>query len=626
MPAPALPGPAERYVITINDAVYTGANVQDAKVTTRLNQLSFATVTLNLTSSSIVEDSGAAITLDRCNNLPLTGRVRVEDEVLSYTSRTGLDLITVLDAEYAAWCADPSGYTPPPGTLFQLTGLTRGLEGTPYYLHAPGRQVYIYPEPAEGDDITIVLGSRDLLTGVISHVERDESSNAIRIECIEIGTRVRDLQVTTKTLYQEKTTGEILLALIPANNPPDHYWDTDFEVGVKMNYRLELGNYLMHIANLCLLAGLDWWISTENSLHTIHCRTHRGSLTPGAIWTARLTALNLKRSTSKEDIFNSITAIGSSQEMKGSATTLNANTERITELTGTETNLSANCTAAATKIYGVNITDYVVGNTIQVGTEKMTITAKGALGEMTVTRAVSGTTAAAHYVGDAVLMITSLAIESVNDLDHDLGIPAKVWIGSEKIQITGAYGGKILNLTRGVDSTTPYAHRAGTLVMSANNTNAAPEDGSSIKNYGVRGMRQSVIGIADLDGLDKYAGAVMMQLKDLLPGGSFQVPLSSFPVAMGLGDTFSLVEYGISGSTNYRIAGLIWDISGLVTVEYGHPEEWILANFQDAAKAMQLATQATAPAAQAPIIQSSDDGKMVQVQSPDGLIWIRVQP
>ncbi len=626
MPAPSLPGPAERYVVTINEAVYTGANVQDAKVTTRLNQLSFATVTLNLTSSSIVEDSGAAITLDRCNNLPLTGKVRVEDEVLSYTSRTGIDLLANLDAEIAAWLEDPDGYTPPPGTLFQLTGLTRGLEETPYYLHAPGRQVYIYPEPAEGDDITIVLGTRELLTGVVSHVERDESSNAIRIECIEIGTRVRDLQVTTKTLYQEKTTGEILLALIPPNNPPDHYWDTDFEVGVKMNYRLELGNYLMHIANLCLLANLDWWITTDATLHTIHCRTHRGSLTPGAIWTARLTALNLKRSTSKEDIFNSITAIGSSQEMKGSATTLNANTERITELTGTETNLSANCTAAATKIYGVNITDYVVGDTIQVGTEKMTITAKGALGELTVTRAVSGTTAAAHYVGDAVLMITSLAIESVNDLDNDLGIPAKVWIGSEKIQITGAYGGKILTLTRGVDGTTPYAHRAGTLVMSADDTNELPEDGSSIKNYGVRGMRQSVIGIADLDGLDKYAGAVMMALKDLLPGGNFQVPLSSFPVAMGLGDTFSLVEYGVSGSTNYRISGLVWDTSGLVTVEYGHPEEWILANFQDAAKAMQLATQATAPAAQAPIIQSSDDGKMVQVQSPDGLIWIRVQP
>lgn len=623
MAPPAVPGPIPRYMIYIGDATYTGINVHDVKVEDRLNQVGNARVTLNLTHSTLITDGGNILVLDQTNNLPLTGYVLIDEEVIRYTTRTYLNPLTRLEEEWALYVADPEGYTLPEQTKFTLNGLTRGCFGTAQGTHGQGRKVIIYPGPVEGDDIRIFLGGRHIFQGVVSHVERDEDSNDVRLEAVGAATKIRDIQVTSKTLYTETMTGILLEGL----KPPGDSWTTDIETGVKMNYRMELGNNLMHLANLCLLSGLDWWVSTdpETGVHTIHCRSHRGDGVSKATWTARLNAFNLKRSASKEDIYNSITAIGSSQEMQGASTVMNANTIRMTTLTSSETTLAENIIEDDTSFEVVNSSSYAVGDTIQIGTEKMEVASKPEENVLGVTRAYGGTTATAHYAGDPVLQVTKLVIASEDDLNQDEGYPATVWIGSEKIDVTGVYGNQLQALTRGIDGTTPYAHRAGTLVLSADATNEEPEETSSIGYYGVRGMRQSVIGVVDMDGLDKYAGKVLMQLKDLLPGGAFQVKLGSFPEGMGIGDLFTLLEYGVAGSADHRVTGLVWDTSGTVTVEYGHPEEWILADFRDAAKAMQLATQRTPPAAQAPVVQLSEDGKMAQVMGPDGPIWVRMQ-
>lgn len=620
MTSPPVPGTIRRYIVYIGDAVYTGANVQDMRVRTKRNQIGTAEMDLNLTTSELIDDAGSTLTLDHVSNLPITGHVRIDDEVIRYSSRTSIDALDRLQTEYESYCSDPEGYIPPGATPFQLMGLERGALGTVPSYHGVGRTVRIYPEPTEGDEVTIRFGSRDLLVGVVSHVDRDENTESIRVECVGISTRIRELQVDTKTLYENTLTGDILKTLKPTGD-----WYNDIENGITMNYRMELGNRLMHLANLCLLSGLDWWVSTVGTSHIVHCRTTRGSGVPKATWTARLTALNLNRSGSKDKIYNSITAIGSSQELQGSATTVNANTDKISRLTTTESTLAANMTATSTALTLSASGGYGVGDTIQIGSEKMTISSGGGT-SFVVARGAGGTTAASHYVGDPVLVLDSLSIESWSDLTGDGSwIPNTVWIGSEKIAVGGVVGNQIINLTRGSSGTTPYAHRAGTLVVCGDFSNEDPEEGSSIGLYGIRGIRQSVIGAADLDGLDKYAGAVLMELKDLLEGGSFQVPLSEFPDDMDIGDWFTLQEYGTSGSTNHRVTALTWDMSGTVTVEYGHPEEWILADFEDAAKAMQLATQRTAPAAQAPAIQTSEDGKMAQVMGPDGPIWVRLQ-
>lgn len=602
----------------INGAVYTSINVQDMQVKEKLNQVPVGRVTLDLTTSSrVVIDGGNVLILDQVNNLPWIGYVQIGEEIIKYNQRTWLNSLTRLEEEYEAWENDPEGYTPAPPSQFVLALLTRGWNGTPQGTHPAGTRVIISPPPAEGDDIEIYLGGRLLLTGVVSDVEKDESAGTVSVECVGIATRIRDLQVTSKTLHQEKLTGEILQSLKP---PGDNWW-VDIDTGLKMNYRMELGNNLMHLANLCVLSGFDWWVSSYDNEHIIHCRARRGSPIPLAEWTARLSALELSRSASKDGIYNSITAIGSSQEMQGASTTLNADTIRITRLTTSESTLTNNPSASSTTLSLVSAASYVVGSTIQVEAERMLITGKTG-NNLTVTRAQGGTAAVAHHVGDPALMITALGVASTSDLDKGLGHPTAVWIGSEKIGLTGGiYGGNLQNLVRGLDGTTPYAHRAGTLVLAHVDD---PEGTSSIGFYGVRGMRQSVIGVADLDGLDKWAGSVLMELKDLLPGGSFRVPLASFPTEMGVGDAFTLKEYGVAGSSIHRISGLTWDLSGAVKVQFGHPEEWILADFADAARAMQLATQKTPPSALAPIIQVSDDKKMVQIQGPDGLVWVRV--
>jgi len=602
----------------INGAVYTSVNIQDMQVKDRLNQVPIGRVTLDLTTTSkVITDGGNVIVLDQVNNLPWIGYVQIRDEIIKYNQRTWINALTRLEEEYEAYIADPAEYIPPPPTPFELTLLTRGWDGTPQGTHPAGTRVLISPPPAEGDDIEIYLGGRHLLTGIVSNVDRDESAGTVSVECVGMATKIRDIQVTSKTLWKDKLTGEILATL----KPPGDNWGSDIEIGVKMDYRMELGNNLMHIANLCVLSGLDWWVSSYEGEHIVHCRDRRGSYIPLAEWTARLSALELTRSASKDGIYNSVTAIGSSQEMQGTSTTISADTIRITRVASTESTLTNNPTASSTTLSLVNAVSYAVGATVQVGAEKVLITAKSG-NNLTVTRGQGGTAAVAHYVGDPVLMITALGIASTSDLDKGLGHPGSVWIGSEKIGIQSIYGGNLQNLVRGLDGTPAYAHKAGTLVLA--DTNGEPEETSSIGYYGVRGLRQSVIGVADRDGLDKWAGAVLMELKDLLPGGSFRVPLASFPSDMGVGDAFTLREYDVAGVTSHQISGLTWDLSGTVKVEYGHPEEWILADFADAAKAMQLATQKTPPAALAPIIQISEDKKMVQVQGPDGLIWVRV--
>lgn len=621
MPAP-VHGPIPRYMVYVGSALYNDGCVQDIKVETRMNQIGVASITLNLTHSTLLVDGGNVLVCDHVNNLPVSGKVMVRDEVIRYNARTELNSLEIFQQEYQNWLADPQGYTPS-STQFELTGLTRGDEGTPQGTHPAGSKVFIHPIPQEGDDVRIYYGGRFLLSGVISNVEREEETSAVNLEVVEVSTRIRDIQVTSKTLHTEKRTGELLEMLIPPG------WGSDVEYGIKMNYRMEIGNNLMHLANLCVISGFDWWVTTddsnpENLVHTIHCRSERGSSIPKATWSARLKALNLKRSDSKDHIYNSVTAIGSSAEMQGSSTTLNANTIRITSLVTTESVLAENIGPTDLSIVLLNATDYVVGDSIQIGDEKLTISSKNgnALG---VTRGQNSTVAESHHVGDPVLMITFLSVLSSSDLDKSQGYPQYVWIGSEKIRVTGIYGNRLQALTRGVDDTIPYAHRAGTLVLSADGSNEDPEEVSSIGLYGIRAMRQSVIGAADMDGLDKYAGAVLLELKELLPGGTLRVPLSAFPSNMVIGDTFTLQEYGVTGTSDHRITGLTWDKSGTVTVSYGHPEDWILADFADAAKAMQLATQKTPPAAQGAVIQTSPDGKMVQVQGADGPIWVRVQ-
>lgn len=618
MPAPTPPGPIPRAMIYINGAEYRASNIHDLKVDQKLNQVGVGRATLNLTSSTLLVDGGNVLVCDHVNNFGLTGKVKVRDEVIRYTGRTEINPITRFETELATYISNPGGYTPPDPLQFELTGLTRGDEGTPQGTHPYGSRVFIHPGPEEGDDISVYLGGRLIMVGVVSHVERIEITNEVQVDFVGIATRIRDIQVTTKTIHKGARTGELLNLLVPPG------WDSDIELGIKMDYRMELGNNLMHLANLCLMSGFDWWVTTEDDVHTIHCRSYRGSTIPKATWTPRLTALELTRSASKDDIYNSITAIGSSSEMQGTSTTLNANTRRITRLASSESVLAENIVSTDTSFDLESALNYAVGDIIQIGDEKMTISGKSG-NLLTVTRGTGGTVAVAHHVGDPVLEITGLSIESMSDLSQGMGNPQYVWIGSEKIRVTGVYGSKLQNLTRGVDDTTPYAHKSGTLVLSADSTNEDPEPLSSIGLYGERGIRQSVIGAADRDGLDKWAGAALIELKDLLPGGSFRVPLASFPATMDVGDTFTLLEYAEAGSTNHRVTGLTWDLSGTVKVEFGHPEDWVLADFADAAKAMQLATQKSPPAAQGLVIQTSPDGKMVQVQGADGPIWVRVQ-
>ena len=120
----------------------------------------------------------------------------------------------------------------------------------------------------------------------------------------------------------------------------------------------------------------------------------------------------------------------------------------------------AGVAVTGTTIQVTNVTGLSVGDTIQIGTEQMTITAVNG-NTLTVTRAVDNTTLAAHAKNDPVVSATIKVNDAITFTSA-----FQIEVGAEYMTVTGVSpDGKTWTVTRGVNGSKIASHLAGDQVI-----------------------------------------------------------------------------------------------------------------------------------------------------------------
>jgi len=302
---------------------------------------------------------------------------------------------------------------------------------------------------------------------------------------------------------------------------------------------------------------------------------------------------------------------------------ISGNTLLMTPITVTEAVLRLNLSSAATTVPVDSTASFPSSGTIQIENERIAYTEKTATSFTGCTRGYGGSSPAAHNLQTEVVLVSSLPVESTE------GFPASgtVWVGIEKIAYTAKAATAFLNLTRGVDGTEIYAHRAGVLARCGSYTDESPEPGSSVALYGVRRRVVPALGVLDQNTLDLLAQERLLALQDLKVWGSGIVIDSAFLEDIDVGDEIAIAPEDGGDAESYRLVGVVWrQMTGEIEIEYGAVREYFLEDLSRLQKGVDLANARGAVAMLGTVLSVSSNGEVAQVLLDDGTtVWARIR-
>jgi len=479
--------------------------------------------------------------------------------------------------------------------------------------------------------IRIYKDGKKRFTGVIKRCSNTYLSNELSCECLGIAFQVQRYNIKNIQDFKNTKSSEIINKWLNPNDPEnirDEGW-IDEDVGWKLeidtindfliDYRLESGNFLNHINEICNLNFWEWWVEEDDSTDGISQRkfmikSRRGLETPSITFSQESTAYNAIIDKDKDKLINAVLVSGSSSQVSNTSTTAAGFFHMGDEETptamgyviGSESVLAKPVITGDTKLVLESTSGYVTPGiyTVKIDDEELEY---DTVDETTLTL-VEGTHATdPHEPGTPVLMISLMRAyipPSVIDGSQ------LVWIGNELIRYGSVDYWGIHDLERGQtynDKGTPvYAHGDGTKVLGGGNSLNVPNENSSIGMWGQSDNKISNSGSTNRDGLDKYGMSVILNAQKFEPFGTFQCSLDEIK-DLKPGDAFYIKEHTSSETIIKRCTGLFFD-GDIVTISFGLNENYILNQFESIIK-VDNTTYAK---------QDLDDSIIVKHVSPDG--------
>ncbi len=348
-----------------------------------------------------------------------------------------------------------------------------------------------------------------------------------------------------------------------------------------------------------------------------------GSPTPRKTFTVNETIFDSCTGRDIERVANSIVVPGTASITQDRRSIISGCTTLMTPITVTEAILRSNLSSSATEIPVDSTSSFPPSGTIQIEGERIAYTEKTLSSFTGCTRGVGGTQPAAHNLQTEVVLTSEMPVEST------AGFPPSgtIWIGIEKIGYTSLSPTAFLTLTRGIDKTEIYSHRAGVLARCGLYTDENPEPGSSVALYGVRRRIVPALGVLDQNTLDILAQERLLAFQDLKVWGSATVPAPSFLEDIDVGDEIAIVPAGGGSPDEYRLVGIVWrQMTGEIEIEYGATREAFLEDLTRLEKGVELATARGAVAMLGTVLSVSENGEVAQVLLDDGTtVWARIR-
>lgn len=173
--------------------------------------------------------------------------------------------------------------------------------------------------------IRIYLDGKKKFSGYIKKCSKAYLSNEVSCNCLGLATKIQDESITEKVDLRNIKSSDII---------KDHLQPTGFTIEFDekigndfvLNYRLESGNYLQHINNICVLNYWEWWIEETDSSTALATRklmiaTLRGVETPKISFSLEESAYEAIIEKDKEKLKNAILVNGSSSQASNTSST-----------------------------------------------------------------------------------------------------------------------------------------------------------------------------------------------------------------------------------------------------------------------------------------------------------------
>jgi len=484
--------------------------------------------------------------------------------------------------------------------------------------------------------IRVYLGDVKIFTGQIIQTKTDYLSPTLYIEARGLVEHLHNAVIKDKTDFKATQSSTIITTKLGYSLDGKSWTYSlvgDNLLDLIIDYRMETGNYLMHIANLAVLNRWDWWV-TEDASKNVTVNLGRRKQSPATLpaFDVNTNAFNTDVSLNTDKIKNSITTTGSSSKSSNQKSVImgiydlgdgETEAQDYGWVNCNESQLAQAMTAAATEAYLLDVTDYqtVTTRTIQIGDEKITYTGVDLVNKKLtgLTRGANSTTAAVHSPGDDVLMISYFACSPPPRFNT-----TAMWVGTELMTFSSFTSLNLVDVARGVNGTPKYAHKKGAVCYSGANNLTTPHPESSVGMYGIHEQRATMVGAQDIDTLDKYGFALLQALQENTRFGSFQVIASGLQ-GLQPGDYFTLKLYGSTETETHRCTGIEYS-QGIVTIYFGLNEEWILQQFDDIGKVQDQAYCKEDKVSSYTVLEKATDGKSVKIQHSDGTYeWVAVR-
>ena len=479
--------------------------------------------------------------------------------------------------------------------------------------------------------IRCYLDGEKKFTGKIKKCSKAYMTNQVSCTCLGIAAEIQDEFIKEKQDIRNTKSSEIIQTyLVPTGwTVVINTSENDFIV----NYRLESGNFLQHINNICVQNYWEWWVEETDSLTTISTRklkiaSWRGIETPQATFTLEKSAYEAIIEKDKEKLKNTVLVSGSSSQASNTSTTAagfftmgDENTATaMGYVIGSESYLAEPVVIGDTIITLEDVSGYQDTGTIQIDDEQLDYTARDATGNTLTIEAAT----VAHDPDTPVLMISLMRAYVPASVTGS----GKVWIGNELLSYGSADSTGLHNLTRGEEydgeETPAYAHGDGTKIFNGNNSLSAPADDSSIGTWGQADSRVSQIGSTDRDGLDKYGTSILLNSMKYEQFGSFNSTVDELN-GLEIGDEFYLQEYGSDDKVMRRCMGLKFS-GDILTITFGLNEDYILQQFDSVNKIDSSTYVKQDLNKDTEIKEVSSDRKSVKIEQEDGTYkWLAIK-
>jgi hypothetical protein len=172
--------------------------------------------------------------------------------------------------------------------------------------------------------IRIYLDGKKKFTGVIKKCSKSYQSNLITCECLGIAFEFQRTNITTQKDIIKKKSSEIITEnFTPVN------WTIDIDTTSNdfvISHRIESGNYLTHINNICVQNHWEWWVEETDSTSTFATRilkiaSRRGKESPSKTYTLESSGYNAVIDKDKDKLKNTVLVSGSSSQTSNTNTT-----------------------------------------------------------------------------------------------------------------------------------------------------------------------------------------------------------------------------------------------------------------------------------------------------------------